>query len=625
MQPTEDRAGRRWRFGVALAAAAVGALSAGAELSAVERPKRLTVVLWGSVAIAGLAVAVAEGLVGWRERRARAKAVQARQRAEQGRAMDAGRGVAGRLEPGSHFTGRDAALRDLVGWLANETGAEPAVCVVTGGPGSGKSALLGRLLLVASRWPRRLSDGVKVQQEPQPRNGIDAFVDASRRQVEEITAEVAGRTGVGASSADELVDALVRKGRPMVLVIDGLDEANRPRQLVRDLIRPLAREGGPLGIRLLVGARPNLLPLFRAARQVDLDSPDYFSKADLADYVLGLLLEDRSTGPSPYREDPDIAARVAAAVADRAGRSFLIAQLIARSLVQAPAVDVTVPEWWQAFPATVDEAMDDYLGRFGDDEPRVRGLLLPLAYSEGPGLAEDELWVALARGLRAGGDPEPDVSWLLSTPARDLLQATENDGMRTYRLFHQALAEHLQRTASLSTAEVHRRFTATLEASVPRSARGARNWLAAHRYVRAHLAAHARACKRLDEFLEDPLYLVAADPGLLLGALPAATTERARTAERLLWRLGARLRRQPTTERAAVLELGARQLRRRFAPVDLLEPMPTSADLCVLARRQSHGEAWNVPSRRLEPDGSLGMQPLDPCLVTCSSRSRAAR
>lgn len=167
--------------------------------------------------------------------------------------------------------------------------------------------------------------------------------------------------------------------------------------------------------------------------------------------------------------------------------------------------------------------------------------------------------MALARALRAGGEDEPDVSWLLSTPARDLLQAAEHKGLRAYRLFHQALADHLKRRASLSSAEVQRRFTVTLQASVPRRTDGSRDWLAAHPYVAVHLAIHAAECGQLDGLLEDPGYLIAAEPDQLLRVLPAGTTPRRRAAERLYRQFGSRLRSAAPGERATLLELAARQ------------------------------------------------------------------
>ena len=52
------------------------------------------------------------------------------------------RGVDVRTEAGWRFVGRETALRDLVKWLSNTE--DLSARIVTGGPGSGKSAVIGR-------------------------------------------------------------------------------------------------------------------------------------------------------------------------------------------------------------------------------------------------------------------------------------------------------------------------------------------------------------------------------------------------------------------------------------------------------------------------------------------------
>jgi hypothetical protein len=205
----EERTRHRWRLGVALGVAATGFLSAGAELSAVERPRPLTVALWVGVAVVGCGVSIAEGLGGLRDRRARAKAGRQRHRAEQAAIMH--------VQGGTDFTGRHAALRDLAEWIANASGAKNAVFVVTGGPGSGKSALLGRLLALASRRVGATAPEERdLQWAVEALGGVDVFVDARRKSVKEVAAELAERAGVD-PSADELVDALASRGRSWLL------------------------------------------------------------------------------------------------------------------------------------------------------------------------------------------------------------------------------------------------------------------------------------------------------------------------------------------------------------------------------------------------------------------------
>ena len=63
------------------------------------------------------------------------------------------RGVDVPTEPGWRFVGREAALRDLVSWLKNAD--DLSARVVTGGPGSGKSAVIGRLVVLSDPDWRR--------------------------------------------------------------------------------------------------------------------------------------------------------------------------------------------------------------------------------------------------------------------------------------------------------------------------------------------------------------------------------------------------------------------------------------------------------------------------------------
>ena len=59
------------------------------------------------------------------------------------------RGVEQAARPGWFFTGRRQALSQLVTWLTAAPDPADNVRVVTGGPGSGKSAVLARLITMS--------------------------------------------------------------------------------------------------------------------------------------------------------------------------------------------------------------------------------------------------------------------------------------------------------------------------------------------------------------------------------------------------------------------------------------------------------------------------------------------
>jgi WD domain, G-beta repeat len=245
-------------------------------------------------------------------------------------------------------------------------------------------------------------------------------------------------------------------------------------------------------------------------------------------------------------------------VARRASPTFLIARLVARSFVTADeVVDVAAAGWEERLPATVGHAFDAYLERFGGDQQRVRDLLIPLAWAEGAGLPWEQLWASLACAL-AGTDRynDDDIRWLQHAAAAYLVESREG-GRSVYRLYHQALAEHL-RDQTWQT-ELQGRLAQALIASTPTGADGRPDWLATHPYIRTHLATHAAAGEGLDELLDDVRFLLAADPDRLLRALPHAGTLRGRLAAAVYQGSVHQLRARPVGEAAAYLEMTARQ------------------------------------------------------------------
>jgi len=371
---------------------------------------------------------------------------------------------------GWYFTGRTALLRELTGWL--ERGSpDRAVRVVTGPPGTGKSAALA--------WLCALSD-------PQLRAEIaiarpDVLADAA-------TVPAAGRISAGVWArgldADDAADALaaglalpvVRGARVedvlaavadlppaeregLVVVLDALDEAHAPRDIARRLLVPLARD---LKVKVLVGTRPGrddklLKTLGERAMVYRLDDLAWFDRQDLAEYVAACLRADFDPDlASAYRADPGACRQVAEAITDVAGANFLVAGLAARARAYQPVIDVSVPGWRhrQQFPAEVGEAFEDYLGRLGDDKTQARDLLRALAYAEGSGLPADGLWAdmasALAKPSRYSTD---DLAWLLDSATDYLIDADIEDGQSVYRIFHRALLEHLRSAANETRAQ----------------------------------------------------------------------------------------------------------------------------------------------------------------------------
>jgi hypothetical protein len=146
------------------------------------------------------------------------------------------------------------------------------------------------------------------------------------------------------------------------------------------------------------------------------------------------------------------------------------------------------------------------------------------------------------------------------------------DGRSTYRLYHQALAEHLLDGHDQQADQ--QAIVGTLMALVPARAGGGRGWAAAHPYIRTHLATHAASAGLLDELIQDPEYLLAADPARLLPVLPTAVTRDGRQAAEAYRHAVPQLNQGSDPLRLAALQAGAHALIRAFASLPGGEPEP---------------------------------------------------
>ena len=199
----------------------------------------------------------------------------------------------------------------------------------------------------------------------------------------------------------------------------------------------------------------------------------------------------------------------------------------------------------------------NYLDRFQKDKQRVRDLFRPLAYAEGSGLLWENLWAPLASAIAGVLYTDSDIEWLLDHAGAYVVEGTE-EGRSVYRLYHQALTDHLR--LKPQNAEIQRRFTNTLREQTPnRISGGGKDWLRASPYVRQHLAAHAAQAGMLGKLVADPLYVVAAEPDRLLRALIFHSQDLPRELVHVYQRAIHHLRTPSFAERASYLEMDARQ------------------------------------------------------------------
>lgn len=462
------------------------------------------------------------------------------------------------------FTGRHSTLIDLASWLNTADCDDTWACrVVTAAPGSGKTAVLGLIAALTHRERHRTVPGLGLPQDLLTAGAVDAAIYAQRLTDADVLDALCAAARVRATTVGELLDALDDRPRPLTVLIDALDEAATPDSLCTTILRPLIRHSRGR-LRLLLGSRPFLLPHLGLgpAQVVDLDSDRYADPQALAVYAARTLLQAHPD--SPYRDHPVAVRPVAQAVAEAAGHSFLIARITAGTLAATPTLpDPADPLWRSALPRHASEAMRrDLQERLGVHAQRAMDLLRPLAYAQGQGLPWEDIWARLAGEISGIPYTDDDLLWLRRAAGSYIVEATEN-GRSAYRLYHEAMAEHLRENTE--TQAVHSAYTRVLTDQIPIRADGTREWSRAHPYALRHLAHHAAQAGLLDQVLSHADYLVHAAPRGLTPHLYRAREDSARL-RAAVYRSGVHLHQAvPPLKRRQVLALeaaraGARQL-----------------------------------------------------------------
>ena len=183
--------------------------------------------------------------------------------------LDKARGI----EPGQsgwYFTGRREVLRRLVAWLDQP---DRSWFVVTGPAGTGKSAIIGRLVTLSVQKYRDLieADGALDTDDPStlPDVGsVTAAFHAHEKRVDELLGFLADALeAADAENVGQLIDSPRVQRGGVVLVVDALDEAavGHSRRMLDEILSPLARSPG---VKVLIGTRPGVADW---AREFDLD------------------------------------------------------------------------------------------------------------------------------------------------------------------------------------------------------------------------------------------------------------------------------------------------------------------------------------------------------------------
>ncbi|MFC6878395.1 MULTISPECIES: AAA family ATPase [Actinomadura] len=505
------------------------------------------------------------------------------------------RGVTVDSERGYRFQGRTRALTELVAWLDGDAPDRRAL-VVTGSPGVGKSAVLGRIVTTADRALRaRLPEDGAVRATP---GSVHCAVHAKGKSALEVAREIARAASARPPArvddlAPDVAEALTERPRRFNVIVDALDEATtaaEARRIVSGIALPLAQTCP--GVRVVVGTRRHddtgsLLRAFGpAAALLDLDRPEMFALDDLAAYALTTLqLRGSERSGNPY-EDDAVAGPVAARIAALSDRNFLVAGLVARShgLYDDRAVDPAE----LSFVGKVDDALRAFLERV----PPVRGvpasdLLTALAFAEAPGFSPD-LWRTAVHALYGTDLPARDLNgFARSSAANFLVESGGEDGEPLYRLFHQALNDVL---LAARTERAQPRVDQWCLTRAFLDFGAARSWRGVPGYLLRSLPVHAAAGDAMDDVLADGLYIAHADLTRLLAASRRATSPTARARARLL-RLTPQALKAGPGERAAMLTVTEAMEARSDAGLRDLEP-PGAA--------LPYRAAWAVTSGRSE-------------------------
>lgn len=472
-------------------------------------------------------------------------------------------------ETGWYFCGRHRLMRRVIEWL---TAGKHGLFAVTGSPGTGKSALLGRIATLSVPSLRVVAEEEgALNHTPNsalpPLGSVDLALSCRNKTLDDCLRAVADALQVsvptdGWLQASHVVERIGELGRPVTVVFDGLDEA-QPAEAVSiaaDLLRPLADLPD---VRVLVGTRPGRAggdamsyttrggPLLGALAPDELavldDEPE--SAADLRTYVLRRLTGDGA----PLRGQDDLAQVWADRIGGASNGIFLFARIAARAVSsQLEAGGSPEVRLGELLSGGLTEVLDREFGR-SVDPGRLRDLLRPLAWAEGAGIPRRDVWPVLATALADDGRiyRNEDVSWVLQQAGFHLAESGES-GQTVYRLYHQALIDHFR---DQSPPDAQQRITRALRAMVPGGTTEA--WESASPYLHRHAAAHALAAHMLPEMMLSLGFLTCADPARAEAAVRALPGRFTLPLARLYLRAAPALRQLTPLQRLRTLQMTA--------------------------------------------------------------------
>jgi hypothetical protein len=353
-----------------------------------------------------------------------------------------------------YFVGRTRERREVSRWLRE---ADAGMLVVTGRAGSGKSALLGNVLVHGNPELRDLLLRAKHLEEiPAADRPPDAPFDAVVHLTGVTAAEAVERFRTAADlpppkdsaevseRIETLLTGLRERERRFTVLADALDEAQDPATVAGAVLRRVAALPT---CRVVVGTRVS------TKEGPDQPPPD----TDLLDALGGT---DRMTVVTVERDPDAVADYVTLRLARLDGatqeqiddvadlvrgldREFLFARLAVHEVLARP-------ELLDARDELTELLSGDHRGLFGAavrritaDDPTALPLLEALALARGRGAPRaDRIWATMAAALAEDAPvTDVDIERLLRTAAPYVMLDAE-DGQSVYRLAHQTFREY---------------------------------------------------------------------------------------------------------------------------------------------------------------------------------------
>lgn len=455
------------------------------------------------------------------------------------------------------FEGRQDECAEVVTWVA---GHHHGIMVVTGAAGTGKSALLGHLLVhslpdVRSALLRRgLIDPLPQRSAPAD-HAFDHALHLSGLTIHETISKIAQGAGCGplpsaadpllglANDLDWLHEELRRRGTPYTLLADALDEAVDP----LDTARVLARLAADTSLRIILGTRPstaetpdhpatdgNLLHALALGGTPTTVRSLGEDPAAVRRYVFRRLREARDhpgrrrTPISDYPPQDESIAAAAATIAERNER-FLFARLAVHELIYNPSLLEPGRSYTlrQLLSGTHRDLFASAVARLGREHDAFVALIQALALAKGRGLPiEDDVWgtaaAALVPGAAGDGTDRPvdrSVIQALIDHAPAYISVASEAGQTVYRLAHRTFAEYFLPPSV--PAQVHRQRCRAVAAALLHTA-ASQAPLIVSNYLRRYLSAHVADAELWDELGGQLPVLDGLDPNAMAADIAAS-------------------------------------------------------------------------------------------------------